>query len=605
MTEAGAIGTRPLRFSLQAKIVLLVMLCVGTPLFSMGLYGLRLNRELLEEKVHENLTNQLFRKATALGDWVKQAQADVRPWSTTKYVLEGAQSLTGKQPGDAARARTDTNEYLTRVMGFYHTYDSLFLVNLAGEVIASTREERLEENVKRLLAPHIDSEGVSPIYRSEVLGGRATMVAYHSVASARGDVIAFVVARLDLDDLESLLDTPVDAETAFLSIDLKDAHAAQTTLIDSTEPPAFWLLDAGGGVVAEAGKVTARPGERKFDGELPMGAPLLGPVLEARIAGHGSSVYTARRLEGELPGFLVASMPKDVAYRSIEESKHRLLKWGVPGLLLILALTALVSRRALHPILLLSDGAKRVSMGEDVYLPATGNDEIAELTVAFNDMVTKVREGRQRLEEARDQLAQTNEGLRAANRTLETLAITDGLTGLYNHRHFQDTIDKEIRRCDRENRLLSVLLIDIDHFKQYNDRFGHTEGDSALRRVSGQIAAKIRSTDMAFRYGGEEMAVLLPSCGKEQATEVAEKIRTAVSSSTARSGRFGAKNTVSIGVATFPADGRVARALVDTADAALYQAKAEGRDRVIQAGGPAEIQAPETAQLEKKSESAV
>jgi len=594
-----------LRFSLQAKIVLLVMLCVGTPLFSMGLYGLRLNRELLEEKVHENLTNQLFRKATALGDWVKQAQADVRPWSTTKYVLEGAQSLTGKQPGDAVRARTDTNEYLTRVMGFYHTYDSLFLVNLAGEVIASTREERLEENVKRLLAPHLDSEGVSPIYRSEFLGGRATMVAYHSVASAQGEVIAFVVARLDLDDLESLLDTPVDAETAFLSIDLKDANAAQTTLIDSTEPPAFWLLDAGGGVVAEAGKVTARPGERKFDGELPMGAPLLGPVLEARIAGHGPSVYTARRLEGELPGFLVASMPKDVAYRSIEESKHRLLKWGVPGLLLILALTALVSRRALHPILLLSDGAKRVSMGEDVYLPATGNDEIAELTVAFNDMVTKVREGRQRLEEARDQLAQTNEGLRAANRTLETLAITDGLTGLYNHRHFQDTIDKEIRRCDRENRLLSVLLIDIDHFKQYNDRFGHTEGDSALRRVSGQIAAKIRSTDMAFRYGGEEMAVLLPSCGKEQATEVAEKIRTAVSSSTARSGRFGAKNTVSIGVATFPADGRVARALVDTADAALYQAKAEGRDRVIQAGGPVEIQAPETAQPEKKSESAV
>ncbi len=604
MAEASSIGTRPLRFSLQAKIVLLVLLCVGIPLFSMGLYGLRLNRELLQDKVHENLTNQLFRKSTALGEWVKQALGDVRQWSTTKYVLEGAQSLVGKQPADQTRSRTDTSEYLTRVMGFYHTYDSLFLVNLDGEVIASTREERLEENVKRLLAPHIDSEGVSPVYRSDFLGGRASMVAYHSVVGPRGDVVAFVVARLDLDDLESLLDTPVDAETAFFSIDLNDAHEAQTTLIDSTEPPAFWLLDAGGGIVAEAGKVTARPGDRKFQGELPTGAPLLGPVREARIPGHGPSVYSARRLEGELPGFLVASMPKEIAYRSIAESKNRLLKWGLPGLLLILALTALVARRALRPILLLSDGAKRVSMGEDVYLPASGNDEIAELTVAFNDMVSKVREGRQRLEEARDQLAQTNEGLRAANRTLETLAITDGLTGLYNHRHFQDTIDKEIRRCDRESRLLSLLLIDIDHFKQYNDRFGHTEGDSALRRVSGQIAAKIRSTDMAFRYGGEEMAVLLPSCGKEQATEVAEKIRASVSSSTARGGRFGAKNTVSIGVATFPADGRVARALVDTADAALYQAKAAGRDRVIQAGGPVAIQPAGTVAPEKKSESA-
>jgi diguanylate cyclase (GGDEF)-like protein len=583
---AATIRRRSFRFSLQAKIVLLVLLCVGIPLFSMGLYGLRLNRELLQDKVHENLTNQLFRKSTEIDEWVKGRIADVKQWSATKYVFEGSEILIGKPSEDAARARTDLNDYLARVMGFYHTYDSLFVVNLDGEVIASTREERLEAAVKHLLQPNISSEGVSPVFRSEWLGGRPTMVAYHPVVNRRGAVIAFVVARLDLDDLESRLDTPVDAETAFLSIDLNDAGKLEEDLANSTEPPSFWLLDEGGGIVAEAGKIVARPGERKFEGERPTGPPLLGPVLERRIPGHGLCVYTVRRIEGPLPGFLVASMAKETAYRSVDESKLRLLKWGVPGLLLILALTAFVARRALRPILLLSDGAKRVSMGEDVYLPSGGNDEIAELTVAFNDMVTKVREGRQRLEEARDQLAQTNEGLRAANRTLETLAITDGLTGLYNHRHFQDTMDKEIRRCDRENRLLSLLLIDIDHFKQYNDRFGHTEGDAALRRVAGQIAAKIRSTDMAFRYGGEEMAILLPSCGKEQATDVAEKIRVAISTTTARTGRFGAKNTVSVGVATFPEDGRVARALVDTADAALYQAKAAGRDRVVQAGGP-------------------
>lgn len=593
---AASSGTRRFRFSLQAKIVLLVLLCVGVPLFSMGLYGLRLNRELLQDKVHENLTNQLFRKSTEIDEWVKARIGDVKQWSATKYVFEGSEVLTTRPSREVNQARIDINEYLARVMGFYRTYDSLFVVNLDGEVIASTREERLEDNVRKLLQPNIASEGVSPIFRSEWLGGRPTMVAYHPVVNRKGEVIAFVIARFDLDELETHLDTPVDAETAFLSVDLKDPSKLEDNLTNSTEPPSFWLLDEGGGIVAEAGKVVARPGERKFEGELPTSNPLLGPVLERRIPGHGLSVYTVRRMEGAMPGFLVASMAKEVAYRSVEESKVRLVKWGLPGLLLILGLTAYVARRALRPILLLSDGAKRVSMGEDVFLPASGNDEIAELTVAFNDMVSKVREGRQRLEEARDQLAQTNEGLRAANRTLETLAITDGLTGLYNHRHFQDTIDKEIRRCDRESRLLSLLLIDIDHFKQYNDRFGHTEGDAALRRVAGQIAAKIRSTDMAFRYGGEEMAVLLPSCGKEQATEVAEKIRVAVSTSTARSGRFGAKNTVSVGVATFPEDGRVARALVDTADAALYQAKAAGRDRVIQAGGP--------VQVDRKSETA-
>jgi len=199
-------------------------------------------------------------------------------------------------------------------------------------------------------------------------------------------------------------------------------------------------------------------------------------------------------------------------------------------------------------------------------------------------MARKIRVGRLSLEEARDELERTNEGLKAANRTLEALAITDGLTGLYNHRHFQETLDKEIRRCEREGRMLSLLLLDLDHFKQYNDRFGHTEGDAALRRVAGQIMKSIRSTDVAFRYGGEEMAVLLPSCTKDQAVEVAEKIRQAVARGVQRAARFGRRTTVSIGVATFPEDGRVARALVDLADAALYAAKAHGRDCVVQAG---------------------
>jgi two-component system cell cycle response regulator len=141
-----------------------------------------------------------------------------------------------------------------------------------------------------------------------------------------------------------------------------------------------------------------------------------------------------------------------------------------------------------------------------------------------------------------------------------------------------------MRRCERETRPLSLVLLDLDHFKEFNDRWGHTEGDAALRRVAGQVMKSIRSTDQAFRYGGEELAVLLPSCTKEQAAEVAEKIRVAVSSGAQRPGRFNVRTTVSAGVATFPEDGRVARGLVDTADAALYAAKDQGRDRVVVAG---------------------
>src|SRR5206468_4459437 len=140
--------------------------------------------------------------------------------------------------------------------------------------------------------------------------------------------------------------------------------------------------------------------------------------------------------------------------------------------------------------------------------------------------------------------------------------------------------DKEMRRCDREGRQLSLLLLDIDHFKQYNDHHGHTEGDAALRRVAGHLMKSVRSTDMAFRYGGEEFAVLLPSCSKTQASEVAEKIRGAIAAAPQRPGRTAARNTVSIGVSTFPEDARVGRGLVDVADAALYVAKDAGRNRV-------------------------
>jgi diguanylate cyclase (GGDEF)-like protein len=279
-------------------------------------------------------------------------------------------------------------------------------------------------------------------------------------------------------------------------------------------------------------------------------------------------------------------VPALAAYKPLEESRKRLLRLGIPAIFVIFAVTVLAARGILKPILLLSEGAKRVSAGDlDVFLPVRGRDELADLTGAFNEMARKVREGRQSLEEARDELARTNEGLKAANRTLEALAITDGLTGLYNRRHFQESLDKEMRRCERESRPLSLVLLDLDHFKEFNDRWGHTEGDAALRRVAGQVMKSIRSTDMAFRYGGEELAVLLPSCTKEQAAEVAEKIRVAVSSNAQRPGRFSVRTTVSAGVATFPEDGRVARGLVDTADAALYAAKAQGRDRVVVTGG--------------------
>ncbi len=601
MSDQAAAAPRPYRVSLQAKILLVVLLCTGIPVLVMGAYLLQLNERILGDKVREALTNSLFRKASDLEGWFEERRNETQSWTTSYVVYEGVETAARGRDPERARAVRELADYLESVLGHHRVYESLYFVDRSGQVLAGTRDERLEEWGTAEVARETTEPAasvLSPIYTSEWLG-RPTMLVLQPIRGrVNRTVVGYLVGRLDLREMESYLGTPVDAETAFMGLDLKSPEALESSLDDSTElTPDFWLLNSGGGVVAERGKVAALPGERRFPGLLPDGAERVAPVREADMPGHGPTVYAVRQLEGHLHGFLAATLPEVTAYRSLSESRRRILRWGVPLMGAILLLTVFAARRALRPIHLLVDGARRVSLGEDVYLPVSGNDEIAGLTIAFNEMVAKVREGRQRLEEARDQLARTNEGLRAANRTLETLAITDGLTGLYNHRHFQDTIEKEIRRCEREARGLSLLLIDIDHFKQYNDRFGHTEGDAALRRVAGQIMKTIRSTDQAFRYGGEEMAVILPSCGKDQAADVAEKIRAAVSTSTGRTGRFGAKNTVSVGVATFPEDGRVARALVDTADAALYEAKRTGRDRVVQASaqtGPLQRAEPKT-----------
>ena len=562
MSEPVVIAPRRFRVSLQTKILAAALVCVGVPMLSMGGYLFQRNEETLREKVYETLSNQLLQREGELVDWLEQRLRDLQRWSASFVVYEGVESLS--RPGvQRARVERDLRGYLESVLGHYRAYESLFVVDLTGEVLAATRDERLDPWGMEQLAAGGPAGGAgvfSPILRSEYLG-RPTLLVLQSIQGPSGRTVGYFVARLDLRELEALL-APASSELA----------------------PAVSLLDERGRLLLHAGKLLDKPGEKPLPGVAP--AELSDrTVAEATLPGLGEAVYGMRAFKGPLKGYLVATVPAGVAYRALEESRSRLLKLGVPAILLVLLVNVVAARGMLRPILLLSEGAKRVATGDlDVFLPVRGRDEIADLTRAFNEMTRRLREGRLSLEEARDELARSNEGLKAANRTLEALAITDGLTGLYNHRHFQESIEKEIRRCDRESRPLSLLLLDLDHFKQYNDRYGHTEGDAALRRVAGQVMKSIRATDMAFRYGGEELAVLLPSCSKEQAAEVAEKMREAVARTGARPGRFGGKTTISVGVATFPEDGRVARGLVDTADAALYSAKAQGRDRVVVAG---------------------
>jgi diguanylate cyclase (GGDEF)-like protein len=215
------------------------------------------------------------------------------------------------------------------------------------------------------------------------------------------------------------------------------------------------------------------------------------------------------------------------------------------------------------PLSLLLDGIRNFTRGKtDVRIPAIGKDELGELQEAFNEMSTEINVERRRL---------------------TTESQSDSLTSLFNMRYFRRQLVEEFSRSQRYNHPLSLLMIDVDHFKSYNDRNGHPAGDIVLKEVSRILIRNVRGTDIVARYGGEEFVVLLPETPADAATSVAEKIRKTVEEHhfPFRETQSGGRLTVSIGVGSFP-DPRVTsdQDMIESADKALYSAKQNGRNQV-------------------------
>ena len=186
--------------------------------------------------------------------------------------------------------------------------------------------------------------------------------------------------------------------------------------------------------------------------------------------------------------------------------------------------------------------------------------------------------------ERTSELAQTNRKLDAANRELQALANQDGLTGLANKRFFTAKYHEEFARARRSQQPISLIMIDVDCFKSYNDTNGHLAGDDCLKQVAGAIRHWVgRSSDLAARYGGEEFVIMLPETTGDQAWELAEKIRSCIVGLCIPHERSDAAAhvTASFGVATLIPDGRqLPDTLIAQADTALYRAKHAGRNRV-------------------------
>jgi diguanylate cyclase (GGDEF)-like protein len=202
-----------------------------------------------------------------------------------------------------------------------------------------------------------------------------------------------------------------------------------------------------------------------------------------------------------------------------------------------------------------------------------GADDYITKPFQYPELLARIRAGK-RIVDLQKELMETN-------KRLELLSITDGLTKLHNHRHFQDELARAFEESQRYQRPLSLAMIDIDFFKKVNDTYGHAVGDDVLKRSAALYRSSVRSTDLVARYGGEEFAVMMPETTLQDGIAFAEKIRQLIAGAPLDTQAGPVTVTVSIGVASVP-HSRIhsAKELIVAADRALYRAKKGGRNQV-------------------------
>lgn len=206
-------------------------------------------------------------------------------------------------------------------------------------------------------------------------------------------------------------------------------------------------------------------------------------------------------------------------------------------------------------------------------------EEVGVLVREFTRILEVLQQQASQVQEYAARFEAMNEELRSANLRLREMSLTDELTEIGNRRNFEARMREEINRSTRFGHTFSLILLDIDAFKKFNDEYGHPQGDVVLRALGGLMRSMSREGDVPCRIGGEEFAFILPETGKHDAVRFAERIRRSVEA-TIRAPGSGRALTVSLGLAAFPEDGKTEEELLRAADEALYQSKREGRNRV-------------------------
>jgi len=491
-----------------------------------------------------------------MSQWYAQREIDVETFAHSRIVVDGFAELAS-QPDERGerRIREAVRTFLRFELERFPQFQALFILDAQGstQIWVGRRWSLSPEDRARLAT--LDSPRIG------LLGDP--------------DAGAVQIASAPIGDTNTGLSLHAVVEPAAALAMMRSGELASSGRI--------YLVDSSGAVVLGA------DGTGRYDRPLPV--PGRPPVVADYDRTPGERVVGSAMPFERFGWTLVVEESFEETLAPLVSVVREIVVINL-GIVAIAGLIAYaVARSTVRPILALSDGVLRIATGDTgVQIPGRGRtDEIGVLARAFNEMMVQLNRNQEELEEKRVEIEDANHRLVAQNQELqrvnevfEQLSITDDLTKLHNHRFFQDHLPREILRSDRTGDALSLVLFDIDDFKQLNDRHGHSVGDAVLRRVADVMNGEVREMDLLARYGGEEFALLASQTNAYGAVALAEKLRLAVAqarfSVLALDGPSELRVTVSAGVSTYAGD---AKAFFNQADRALYCAKESGKDCVV------------------------
>jgi diguanylate cyclase (GGDEF)-like protein len=522
--------------TMRAKFVAFAVLAtlVSTVAMTVMLYGR--SRRSLSDRVGNELRALTSDVAREMGVWVDQRVYDLR-LRASPYVVSDNLARASGRGGPQAISRL--RDYLASVRQNLPAHDGLAIIGKDGQLLTSSGSRtgyRLSPDRLNNLRTR-DALVGEPFWDSGL--GKAALLLVVPIRQDDGLFLGALVAKVNLDSVRNMLEQLSEERSGNVYVITEQGRVVISSAGNSADVMKTTLSEA------TTRELTEREGQT---------------VVQSRP--QGRQVVAVLRRIPQLRWAAVAEAPRAAAMREAGVLRFQTLLLLTALLVAVGLLAFVVGLFITRPLTRLTEAAARVSAGDlSVELPTGGSGEVGYLTRAFNTLVSRLRE-------------------RDSQSELEKLSLTDSLTGLYNRRHLMGTLASEVQRSRRLRRAFSVLLADVDRFKQYNDTHGHLAGDAALVKIAEVFRKTTRQVDCVARYGGEEFVVMLLEANMATAALVAERIRARVAEHDLGEGKL----TLSVGVAEYPDGGDTPEELIATADAAMYKAKSAGRNQVVVAG---------------------